>query len=194
MQFSKKEVYLRKKDHKLKELIDTNGHIIFKANKENQFNSLVDIIISQFISTKAAYSISNKIKSNFSSKILHEKHFKRLTIKDIKKLGLSENKAKSIKELSNLFLETNSLNLEKLDYISILNSIFGIGPWSINMFEIFCLGKFDIFSSKDAGLRLAMNNLNMVNKNSGFYKYDEYAKKWKPYRSIASIHLWKMVD
>ena len=194
MQFSKKEEYLRKKDYKLKELIDTNGHIIFKANKENQFNSLVDIIISQFISTKAAYSISNKIKSNFSSKILHEKHFKRLTIKDIKKLGLSENKAKSIKELSNLFLETNSLNLEKLDYISILNSIFGIGPWSINMFEIFCLGKFDIFSSKDAGLRLAMNNLNMVNKNSDFYKYDEYAKKWKPYRSIASIHLWKMVD
>ncbi len=194
MQFSKKEEYLRKKDYKLKELIDTNGHIIFKANKENQFNSLVDIIISQFISTKAAYSISNKIKGNFSSKILHEKHFKRLTIKDIKKLGLSENKAKSIKELSNLFLETNSLNLEKLDYISILNSIFGIGPWSINMFEIFCLGKFDIFSSKDAGLRLAMNNLNMVNKNSDFYKYDEYAKKWKPYRSIASIHLWKMVD
>ena len=194
MQFSKKEEYLRKKDYKLKELIDINGHIIFKANKENQFNSLVDIIISQFISTKAAYSISNKIKGNFSSKILHEKHFKRLTIKDIKKLGLSENKAKSIKELSNLFLETNSLNLEKLDYISILNSIFGIGPWSINMFEIFCLGKFDIFSSKDAGLRLAMNNLNMVNKNSDFYKYDEYAKKWKPYRSIASIHLWKMVD
>ena len=194
MQFSKKEEYLRKKDYKLKELIDTNGHIIFKANKENQFNSLVDIIISQFISTKAAYSISKKIKGNFSSKILHEKHFKRLTIKDIKKLGLSENKAKSIKELSNLFLETNSLNLEKLDYISILNSIFGIGPWSINMFEIFCLGKFDIFSSKDAGLRLAMNNLNMVNKNSDFYKYDEYAKKWKPYRSIASIHLWKMVD
>ncbi len=194
MKFSKKEVYLRKKDHKLKKLIDTNGHIIFKANKENQFSTLVDIIISQFISTKAAYSITKKIKGNFSSELLNENHFKSLTIKDIKKLGLSENKAKSIKELSNLFLETNSLNLEKLDYNSILNSIFGIGPWSINMFEIFCLGKFDIFSSKDAALRLAMNNLNMVKKNSDFSIYDEYAKQWKPYRSIASIHLWKMVD
>ena len=41
-----------------------------------------------------------------------------------------------------------------------LLSIFGIGPWSVNMFQIFCLGNLDIFSSKDAGLRLAMNNCN----------------------------------
>jgi len=33
-----------------------------------------------------------------------------------------------------------------------------------------------------------------IKKNSDFSIYDEYAKQWKPYRSIASIHLWKMVD
>ena len=73
-------------------------------------------------------------------------------------------------------------------------SIFGIGPWSLDMFKIFCIGKLDIFSSKDAGLRLAMNNHGFVNPKSSFKEYDEYAMIWSPYRSIASLHLWKTVD
>ena len=62
------------------------------------------------------------------------------------------------------------------------------------MFEIFCIGKLDIFSSKDAGLRLAMNNFGMVKVDSDWKKYDDYAKRWSPYRTIASLHLWKTVD
>ena len=75
-----------------------------------------------------------------------------------------------------------------------LQSVFGIGPWSVNMFEIFCLGRLNIFSSKDAGLRLAMNNLDMVKKGSDLIYYDIYAQRWDPYKSIACIHLWKTVD
>ena len=62
------------------------------------------------------------------------------------------------------------------------------------MFEIFCLGKLDVFTSKDAGLRLAMNKSLIVDLNSDWKKYDEYAKKWSPFRSIACLHLWKTVD
>ena len=57
MKFSKEEEYLRKKDQKLKKIIDTNGHIYFNPNKKNQFDTLVGIVVSQFISTKAANSI-----------------------------------------------------------------------------------------------------------------------------------------
>ena len=62
------------------------------------------------------------------------------------------------------------------------------------MFEIFSIGKLDVFSSKDAGLRLAMNNASMVKHESDWKKYDEYAGKWSPYKTIASLHLWKTVD
>ena len=58
-----------------------------------------------------------------------------------------------------------------------LLSVFGIGPWSVNMFEIFCIGNLNVFSSKDAGLRLAMNNLKMIKPNSAWELYDEYAEK-----------------
>ncbi len=163
MRFSKEEEYLRQKDKKLKKIIDKNGHISFKSNKKNQFDTLVGIVISQFISTKAANSIFKNIRENFNSEYLNE------DIGDLSKL--------SDQDLNNKLL-----------------TIFGIGPWSVNMFEIFCIGKLDIFSSKDAGLRLAMNNFGIIKKDSEWKKYDEYAMKWSPYRSIASIHLWKTVD
>ena len=42
-------------------------------------------------------------------------------------------------------------------------------------------------------LRLAMNNSGMVKRDSEWKKYDEYALKWDPYKSIAALHLWKTV-
>ena len=197
MKFSKKEEYLREIDSKLKKIIDINGHIIFKPNKKNQFDTLVEIVVSQFISTKAANSIFNNLRKNFYTEYLDEKHFQNLKISEIKKLGLSTNKAKTIKEISNLFLDENIedlsiLNDEELN--SKLLSVFGIGPWSVNMFEIFCLGKLNIFSSKDAGLRLAMNNFGIVDPKSDWSLYDDYADRWSPFRSIACLHLWKTVD
>ena len=197
MRFSKEEEYLRQKDKKLKKIIDTNGHIVFKPNKKNQFDTLVGIVISQFISTKAANSIYKNIRENFNSVYLNEKHFRNKTVNEIKELGLSTNKARTIKELSELFLSENISDLSKLSDRNLndkLLSIFGIGPWSINMFEIFCLSKQDIFSSKDAGLRLAMNNASMVKPESDWKKYDEYAEGWSPYKSLACLHLWKTVD
>ena len=197
MRFSQEEEYLRQKDKKLKKIIDTNGHIVFKPNKKNQFDTLLGIVISQFISTKAANSIYKNIRENFNSAYLNEKHFKDLKINEIKKLGLSTNKARTIKEISNLYLSKKIKDLSNLSNKELnqtLLSVFGIGPWSVNMFEIFSIGKLDVFSSKDAGLRLAMNNFGMIEPESDWNKYDTYAKKWSPYRTIASLHLWKMVD
>ncbi len=197
MRFSQEEEYLRQKDKKLKKIIDTNGHIVFKPNKKNQFDTLVGIVISQFISTKAANSIFKNIRENFNSAYLNEKHFKDLKINEIKKLGLSTNKARTIKEISNLYLSKKIKDLSNLSNKELnqtLLSVFGIGPWSVNMFEIFSIGKLDVFSSKDAGLRLAMNNASMVKPESDWKKYDEYAEEWSPYKTIASLHLWKTVD
>jgi len=197
VKFSKKEKYLIEQDPKLKKIIYDNGHLVFKPNSDHQFDSLVGIVISQFISTKAASSIFQNIKNIFNTENLNESNFKNLKVSEIKSLGLSANKSKTIKELSNLFLNKKLNDLKMLNSEDLHNdllSVFGIGPWSINMFEIFCLGKNDIFSSKDAGLRLAMNNLNMVTKDSDWSLYDKYSEKWSPYRTIACIHLWKTVD
>ena len=197
MNFSKKEKYLRNKDSKLKKIIDKNGPILFTPNNENQFDSLVGIVISQFISTKASNTIFRQIKDKFKTEYLNETNFQNISINEIKKLGLTKNKSKTIKNLSELFLDNSFGDLATLDESELykqLLSVFGIGPWSVNMFEIFCLGKLDVFTSKDAGLRLAMNKAGIIKVNSDWVKYDLYSKKWSPYRTIACLHLWKTVD
>ena len=197
MNFSKKEKYLQNKDSKLKKIIDKNGPILFTPNNENQFDSLVGIVISQFISTKASNTIFRQIKDKFKTEYLNETNFQNISINEIKKLGLTNNKSKTIKNLSELFLDNSFGDLATLDESELykqLLSVFGIGPWSVNMFEIFCLGKLDVFTSKDAGLRLAMNKAGIIKVNSDWVKYDLYSKKWSPYRTIACLHLWKTVD
>ena len=172
--------------------------VIFILSQIKKNNSiLVGIVVSQFISTKAANSIFQNIRKRFESDYLNEKHFQNLTIDEIKNLGLSKNKARTIKETSELFISKRFDDLTKLtddDLKKTLLGVFGIGPWSLNMFEIFCLGKFDVFSSKDAGLRVAMNNAAMVEPNSDWKLYDKYAERWSPYKTLASLHLWKTVD
>ena len=54
--------------------------LFLKPNKKNQFDTLVGIVISQFISTKAANSIFKNIRKNFNSEYLNEKQFRNLTI------------------------------------------------------------------------------------------------------------------
>lgn len=198
MKFSKEEVLLMKLDPKLKQIIEKNKNIPINSPHRNYYHSLVKLIIGQFISTSAASSITKKILVKFSTKTLNVEHFNKLTIGDIKKLGLSTNKAKSIleitKEFSNLKIDSKIEIFSEEELDKFLLSIYGIGPWTLSMFKMFSLGYTDVFSSKDAALRKGMNNANMVLNNAKHEEYESYSEKWKPYRSLASMHIWKSLD
>ena len=74
-----------------------------------------------------------------------------------------------------------------------LLNISGIGPWSVEMFEMFCARDLNIFSPGDAALREAMKTLNMVDSKD-FQEYTQYAEKWNPYKTIACLHLWHFIE
>ena len=198
MKYSDEEIYLMKKDKFLKSVIQKNNSITIKPSKKSYFHSMINIVISQFISTTAAAAISKKILIHFKTNTFTPSQFINLSIKEIKSLGLSTNKSKSIKEISRIFHESNlsyKLNsFSEADLDEVLLSIYGVGPWSLQMFKLFKLGYTDIFSSKDAALRKAMEMAGMVKPNSPEVDYDKYSKKWVPYRSIASIHLWASLN
>ena len=198
MKYSDEEIYLMKKDKFLKSVIQKNNSITIKPSKTSYFHSMINIVISQFISTTAAAAISKKILIHFKTNTFTPSQFINLSTKEIKSLGLSTNKSKSIKEISRIFHESNlsyKLNsFSEADLDEVLLSIYGVGPWSLQMFKLFKLGYTDIFSSKDAALRKAMEMAGMVKPNSPEVDYDKYSKKWVPYRSIASIHLWASLN
>ena len=196
--FSKAEKSLIKSDPKLGRVIENNGHLKFSIKKIDPFNELVNIVISQFISTKAAKGIKDKMLKQLNEESFKILSFKNLTVTQIKSHGLSKNKAKAIKSLVLFFSQNpNSKNLYMLseeERYDNLIKIFGIGKWSIEMFEMFCVRNKNIFSSGDAAIRVAMEELKMVKKTSNFGRYDKYAKKWDPYKTIACLHLWHFIE
>ena len=196
--FSKAEKSLIESDPKLGKVIENNGHLQFSIKKIDPFNELVNIVISHFSSTKAAKGIKEKMLKQLNEESFKILSFKNLTVSQIKSLGLSKNKAKSIKSLVLFFSQNpNSKNLYRMsveERYDNLIKIFGIGKWSIEMFEMFCVRNKNIFSSGDAAIRVAMEELKMVKKTSDFEKYDKYAKKWDPYKTIACLHLWQFIE
>ena len=196
--FSKAEKSLIESDPKLGKVIENNGHLRFPIKKIDPFNELVNIVISQFISTKAAKGIKEKMLKQLNEESFRILSFKNLTVSQIKSLGLSKNKAKSINSLVLFFSQNpNSKNLYRLseeERYDNLIKIFGIGKWSIEMFEMFSVRNKNIFSSGDAAIRVAMEELRMVKKTSDFEIYEKYAKKWDPYKTIACLHLWYFIE
>ena len=113
--FSKAEKSLIESDPKLGKVIENNGHLKFSIKKVDPFNELVNIVISQFISTKAAKGIKEKMLNQLNEESFKILSFKNLTVSQIKSLGLSKNKAKSIKSLVLFFSQNpNSKNLYRL--------------------------------------------------------------------------------
>ena len=136
--------------------------------------------------------------SKFNEEIFKIQNFENLSTLQIKNLGLSNNKAKSIRDI---IAWSNSkpskkyiFEIPKHDRERELNSIFGIGQWSIDMFEMFCVRNINTFSSGDAALREAMNQLGMVEYGSNLDRYDNYSEKWSPYKTYACLHLWHMIE
>ena len=195
--FTSEEKILIKRDKVLSNVIKTNGPIKFSNNRKDPFDTFVDIIISQFISTLAAKSIKEKMLENFNEKKFKIENFEKLSVIQIKNLGLSLNKAKSIKAVIR-WLEMESMkkffNLSQAEREKSLLKIFGIGPWSVDMFEMFCIRNKNIFSYGDAALREAMIQLGMVDKDATQTNFETYAEKWDPYKTFACLHLWEMIE
>ena len=72
MRFSKEEEYLRQKDRKLKKIIDTNGHIVFKPNKKNLEHSKIDIAKIKDEKNKKQNDFVIKLNRSLSCKLNHE--------------------------------------------------------------------------------------------------------------------------
>ena len=153
--------------------------------------ALCNLIIEQQISFKAAITIKKKFANLIKS--FSNKEIIKLDNDTIKSIGLSYRKVSYIKNILRFFeeekIEFNKLNDEGIT--KKLCSIKGIGPWTAEMFLLFIFHRPDIFSFGDIAL------INSVKKNYGIENTNEIKKltlMWKPYRSIASLLLWKSIE
>ena len=86
------------------------------------------------------------------------------------------------------------MNLDDEKIISKLTTFPGIGRWTAEMFLIFGLGRPDVLSVNDAGLKRGLKITYNLPESPSEDEMISIAQSWRPYRSVASWYLWRVVD
>ena len=180
--------YLLKNDPYFKRYYD-KSHFL-KLNK-NKFDILFKSICSQQISVSAAMSIYQQSKKIMGS--VNYNKFKN-QIKLIDDLPLSKNKKKSIISLIENYQLVRSIRFDhsyKSNPPKELTKIFGIGPWTVEMFSIFYLGISNILPKGDLGF---INAYKKYYNDKNLEKLDKNSKNWSNYSTIVTWYLWSSYD
>lgn len=198
MSLAKHIKLLTELDHRFDTIVSKIGKIELPEPRQ-PYSALVKAIIYQQLSGKAATTIYNRFLDLFpndhpeTTELINTPHEK------LRSVGLSNRKAEYVKDIARFF-DSKPMTLTDFDPLTDeeigekLITIRGIGPWSIDMFLMFTLHRLDVFPIVDLGVKKGFAKL----YRSNTLLDDEYmikeAHKWSPYRTIASMYLWKILD
>jgi len=166
---------------------------IIPRKSSEYFGSLCGEIIAQQLGNRAAHAILGRFHNLFPGKKVKPHYITAMQARELRKSGMSWAKARSIKDLAQKVTTkevvlSNLSSLSDEDAIVELTKIKGIGKWTAEMFLIFSLGREDVFSFGDLGLSKAYAKL------YGKRKMGPIVARWSPYKSWASLILWKSQD
>ena len=194
-----KAVKFLSRDKDMKTLIDHFGVISLKRRR-NYFKSLVRSIIHQQLSGKAARTIENRFLELYhGNRYPTPEEVLKTPAEAIQNVGISRMKTEYIRGLAKI-IDDGDIRLEKLPELSndevgnVLKEVKGIGQWTVDMFLIFSLNRPDIFPLNDLGIQKGLMLLLGRQKILSRESMLSHSKKWKPYRTLASLYLWKIVD
>ena len=184
-----------KKDEVMKTLIKKVGNEItlYDRTEKDLAKAIAQLIIEQQVSFKAAITIKKRFK-----KIIEKLSYNEiLEIKntDLQSIGITFRKVEYIKNVYTYFLNSkfDFYNENSKNVVKELIKIKGIGKWTAEMFLIFILYDLNVFSKGDLAL------INSIKINYGINEINDsmlntITEKWSPYKTIASLLLWKSIE
>jgi DNA-3-methyladenine glycosylase II len=169
-----------------------------KLNPSEYFNELVESIVSQQLSIKAADTIYGRVKALLPKGQVTPENILKTKSEDLRACGLSNAKVSYVKDLAQK-VKDKEVDLERLDTLSNeevieeLTKIKGIGPWTAEMFLMFSLNREDVFSHGDLGLKNALKKIYSL-ENPTKDELEKIVLKWCPYRTWGCRILWKSLE
>jgi DNA-3-methyladenine glycosylase II len=157
------------------------------------FDGLVWIIIGQQVSVAAGNAIWSKLVTNFPER--SPEIFLRAEEGALKGSGLSAPKIRTILAISNA-MQTGSLDLEALRSMpadeakAVMTRIKGIGPWTADIYLMFCLGHADAFAPGDLALQEAARMAFRLDERPTEREISLISERWRPWRAVAARLLW----
>ena len=190
--------HFKRVDPLLFTLSETIGIIPVTASND-YFIQLTDAIISQQLSEKAGATIFSRFTALFKNDGITPEGVIALSDEVLRSCGMSGSKVKFIKDLAHKVVD-KEVELEKFALmeneaiITELTRVKGIGSWTAEMFLMSSLGREDVFSVKDLGLKRAIQKLYGLDYEPKAEELAEIASKWSPYRTYACRILWKSLS
>ncbi|HEX9607286.1 MAG TPA: hypothetical protein VF962_08655 [Gemmatimonadaceae bacterium] len=178
-------------DPRLRPILSVTG-IPPLRRREPGFTGLAQIIVGQQLSTASAGAIWNRMSGAFDP--LHHDSIRRATAARLGKLGLSAAKIKTLKLLARE-IQSTRLNLDALgdqdadEAHQTLTALHGVGPWTADVYLLFCLGHSDAWPAGDLALQDAIRLGLGLDFRPTTKDMTALAEIWRPFRGAAA-HLW----
>ena len=174
-------------------LVADHGDVTLESG-EDLFERLVVSILRQQVSMASANATRERLEDAVELTPAALLRTDRSTLRD---LGLSRQKASYVHNVAEAFVEhdySREYFAEMSDdaVIAELTDINGVGPWTAKMQLMFSFGRPDVFPVEDLGIRKGMHTL--YGDDLERSRMEEIAERWRPYRSYASLYLWRAVD
>ena len=190
---SQDAISLLRDDPDIGHLVADHGDVTLEP-AEDLFERLVVSILRQQVSMASANATRERLEDAVELTPAALLRTDRSTLRD---LGLSRQKASYVHNVAEAFVEhdySREYFAETSDdaVIAELTDINGVGPWTAKMQLLFSLGRPDVFPVEDLGIRKGMHTL--YGDDLERSRMEEIAGRWRPYRSYASLYLWRAVD
>ncbi len=189
------------KDKKLKPLIDSQEPHSISIGKK-VYLELCASILSQQLSTKVAKVLYKRFLDLYGGKEPSAKQILETTVTVFRGIGFSNAKASYVHNVCKFFIDNKitDARLYKMsneEILDLLTQIKGVGKWTAEMILMFTLGREDIFSLGDLGLKqsvIKLYNIKETDKKLLIEKIEKISRRWSPYRTYACRYLWNWKD
>jgi DNA-3-methyladenine glycosylase II len=162
----------------------------------SHFEALVESVISQQLAVKAADTIYGRVKTLAQGRVVPAR-IAAISEKDMRAAGVSGAKFKTIQGLADAALskEIKINQLHKVDsdeeIFQQLTGLWGIGPWTVDMFMMFQLGRLDIWPTGDLGVRRGYEKIYRLSEEITPAALEKKGEKFRPYRSVVAWYCWR---
>jgi DNA-3-methyladenine glycosylase II len=189
---------LAARDAALAALVDQAGPIKLRPrNTEGSFPALARMIVFQQLAGKAAASIHGRFRALVDGELTPEAVLA-LPEAELRGAGLSEAKAKSVRDLAAKVLDgtvvLDGINrLSDEEVVARLITVRGIGRWTAEMFLLFQLRRMDVWPVEDLAVRYGYSLIHGLADAPKAKELIPLGDAYRPYRSVAALYCYEAV-
>jgi DNA-3-methyladenine glycosylase II len=179
-------------DPRLAKLIDIAGRPALRRRPAG-FPGLCAIICAQQLSTASAAAIWGRLAAAFDP--FHHDALRRVRAAKLARIGLSKPKIKTVKSIGRAIAK-GAIDLDALAAMeadaahAALTALHGVGPWTADIYLLFCLGHADAWPAGDLALQEAARLAFDLERRPPAKEMIKLAEPWRPWRGVAAHLLW----